>query len=165
VHYGSPVSTPANTVIIPVKTGASSGFEVTARSGANGSLLWTQSSDYTLPPYSWLPPFGPALTPSNRLYFPGNGGTVYFMNDPDSPNATISGQLAFYGLANYQANPGAYNSTVMIDTPITADNAGNIYFGFMVTGSNPSNLVGGGGARIDANGNGSFNGTISAPGP
>src|SRR5215471_18578197 len=36
VHYGSPVFTPANTIIIPVKTGATSGFEVTARNGASG---------------------------------------------------------------------------------------------------------------------------------
>jgi hypothetical protein len=156
VHYGSPVITPANTVIIPVKTGTNGGFELTARNGANGTLMWTQTSDYTLPPFSWMPPYGPALTSTNRLYFPGNGGTVYYINNPDSPGATISGQLAFYGLANYQANPSAYNSTVMIDTPITADNFGNIYFGFMVTGANPSNLVGGGIARIDANGNSKF---------
>src|SRR5262249_41492386 len=36
------------------------------------------------------------------------------------------------------------------------DNNGNIYFGFMVTGSNPSNLMGGGVARIDAAGNGTY---------
>jgi hypothetical protein len=155
-HYGSPVVTPSNTVVIPVKTGAFGGFELTAVNGTNGSALWTNTSDYTLPPFSWMPPFGPALTPSNRLYFPGNGGTVYYIDNPDTAGATITGQLAFFGIANYNANPGAYNSSVMIDTPITADNAGNIYFGFEVTGSNPSNLVGGGIARIDASGNGSW---------
>src|SRR5262249_21466757 len=138
------------------KTGANSGFEVTARNGATGNLLWTQTTDYTLPPHDWLPPFGPTLTPSGRLYYAGNGGTVYYCNNPDSQGATVSGQLAFYGIANYRGNPGAYNSTVFIDTPITSDNAGNIYFGFMVTGTNPSGLVGGGIARIDANGNGSY---------
>jgi hypothetical protein len=156
VHYGSPVFTPANTIIIPVKTGASSGFEVTARNGATGNLLWTQTTDYTLPPHDWLPPFGPTLTPSGRLYYAGNGGTVYYCDNPDSPGATASGQLAFYGIANYLGNPGTYNTTVFIDTPITSDNAGNIYFGFMATGTNPSGLVGGGIARIDASGNGSY---------
>jgi hypothetical protein len=156
MHYGAPVITPANTIIVPVKTGAFGGFELAAFDGANGSALWTNASDYTLPPFSWMPPFGPALTPTNRLYMPGNGGTVYFIDNPDTPGATISGQLAFFGIANYNANPGAYNSSVMIDTPITADSAGNIYFGFQVIGPNPSNLSGGGIARIDSNGNGSW---------
>jgi hypothetical protein len=156
VHHGSPVITSHNTILVPVKTGANGGFEVNAFNGSTGSQLWSLPSDYTLPPFNWMPPFGPALTPSGRLYFPGNGGTVYYVNTPDKAGATVSGQVAFYGTANYNANPGAYNSSVMIDTPITADNAGNIYFGFQVTGSNPSNLTGGGIARIDANGNGTY---------
>jgi hypothetical protein len=155
-HYGSPVITAANTVIIPVKTHPYSSFELTARNGATGALLWTNTSDYRLPPFSWIPPFGPALTPSNQLVFPGDGGTIYYINNPDSPNATISSQAAFYGIANYNANKKGYNTTVMIDTPITADNAGNLFFGFEVTGPNPSGIVGGGIARIDANGNGSW---------
>jgi hypothetical protein len=156
VHYGSPVITAANTVLVPVKTGANGGFEVSAFNGATGSSLWTLTSDYTLPPFSWMPPFGPTLTSTNRLYFAGNGGTVYYVNNPDKAGATISGQLAFYGIANYKANPDAYNSSVMIDTPITSDSAGNIYFGFEVTGTNPSGISGGGIARIDARGNGSW---------
>jgi hypothetical protein len=155
-HYGSPVITPANTVIIPVKTGANGGFELKAMNGATGSPLWTITSDYTLPPYSWIPPFDPALSSSNVLYFPGNGGTVYYVSNPDTPGATKSGQLAFYGIANYKAHPNEFNSSVEIDSPITSDNAGNIYFGFEVTGQNPLNLVGGGIARIDANGNGIY---------
>jgi Bacterial Ig-like domain (group 3) len=156
VHFGSPVITPSNTVIVPVKTGANGGFELEGFAGSNGTKKWTITSDYTLPPFTWMPPFGPALTPSKQLYFPGNGGTVYYVNSPDSTGATISGQLAFYGISNYQSNPSAYNSSVMIDTPITADSAGNIYFGFEVTGSNPLGLTGGGIARIGANGNGTY---------
>jgi hypothetical protein len=49
-HYGSPVITSDNTVIVPVKTGASGGFELNAYNGATGSFMWTQSSDYALPP-------------------------------------------------------------------------------------------------------------------
>ena len=41
----------------------------------------------------------------------------------------------------------------MIDTPITADDQGNIYFGFVVTGSNPLNLKSGV-ARMDSKGKG-----------
>jgi hypothetical protein len=156
VHYGSPVFTAANTVVYPIKTGSGGGFSVAARTGDTGTLLWTLPTDYTLPPHSWLPPLGPTLSSAGRLYFPGNGGTLYYVNNPDTPGATVSGKLAFYGLAGYQGNPAAYNSTVFIDTPITADNGGNVYFGFMVTGTNPSGLTGGGIARIDAAGNGSY---------
>ena len=50
IHYGSPLVTQANTVITPVKVGASNGFKVEGHSGAGGATLWTESSDYLLPP-------------------------------------------------------------------------------------------------------------------
>ena len=152
IHYGSPAITTANTVIVPVKTGTSGGFEVEAFDGTTGSVLWTHTTDYKLPPYpDWTPSYSPALTPADRYYFAGNGGTVYYIDNPDSPNAAVSGQIAFFGTANYTANPSAYNGTVFINTPITADSAGNIYFGFQVTGTNPLGLKSGI-ARIAADG-------------
>ena len=42
-------------------------------------------------------------------------------------------------------------ATVMIDTPITSDAAGDIYFGFVVEGANPAKLQSGI-ARIGADG-------------
>jgi hypothetical protein len=155
-HYGSPVITAHNTILVPVKTGTDGNFEVSAFNASTGAPLWSLPSDYTLPPFDWMPPFGPALTPSGRLYFPGNGGTVYFVDHPDDPGATVSGQLAFYGLKRYQANPGFFNAALQIDTPITADSAGNIYFGFEVNETNPRDQPSGGIARIDANGNGTY---------
>ena len=156
-HYGEPVFTPNNTVIVPVKTGASGGFELQAYNGATGTLLWTVTTDYQEPPYSWLPPFQPVYSALyNRVYFAGNGGTIYYIDNPDSPGATISGQIAFYGTSNYDANPAAYNSTVQIDSPLTVDNDGNVYFGFMVTGTNPSGLTGGGVGRVSATGAGTY---------
>ena len=53
IHYGSPVITPGDTVIVPVKTGASSGFELNAYNGSTGSLMWTQSTDYALAAPKW----------------------------------------------------------------------------------------------------------------
>src|SRR5713226_8968455 len=62
IHYGSPLVTSANTVIVPVKTGAASGFKVDARRGADGSLIWTLPTDYVLPPSTnFVSIFGPAL--------------------------------------------------------------------------------------------------------
>jgi len=154
IHYGSPLVTPQNTVIVPVKTGATGSFRVEAHSGADGHLEWSQTTDYVLPPHDWTPPFGPALTPGSRLYFPGAGGTVYFRDQPDSATGG-GGQIAFYGLANYQANSAIYNEAVAISTPITSDPEGNIYFGFLVTGDTPASLQSGI-ARIGASGQGTW---------
>src|SRR5262249_49582002 len=96
IHYGSPLVTPGNTVIVPVKTGSDAGFRVDARDSADGGLKWRLLSDYILPSHRWIPIFGPALAPGPRVYFPGAGGTVYFRDQPDSSEGT-QGQIAFYG--------------------------------------------------------------------
>lgn len=156
IHYGSPSITRSNTVIVPVKTGASGGFEVEALAGATGATNWVQPTDYILPPHYWTPGFSPVLTPKNRIYFPGGGGTVYFCDTPDTTNISpVIGQIAFFGLTNYTANTNAYLNNVFIDTPITSDRYGNIFFGFQVTGSTPLNLQSGI-ARIDFNGTGTW---------
>ena len=152
VHYGSPVVTSFNTVLLPVKTGAAGGFRVEARSGVNGGLIWSADSDYLTPPHDWLPSYNLALTSSTSLYAPGSGGKLLVRDQADSAAGTVR-SLVFYGAASYAANPAAYDGTVFIDTPITIDSKGNAFFGFMVTGTNPANLVGGI-ARIDASGAG-----------
>jgi autotransporter-associated beta strand protein len=162
IHYGSPVITAQNTVIVPVKTGATSGFEVQAFNGANGSLLWTQNTDYSLPPmgqgasYTWTPSYSPTLANGNTLYYPGDGGTVYERGSLNSSGAVTPTQEAFYGsLSTYEANAAAYNAGVAISTPITADAQGDIYFGYQTSNSAPGGLTNGI-ARISANGVGSF---------
>jgi hypothetical protein len=153
VHYGSPVITPGNTIIVPVKTGATDGFQLEAFSGATGSPIYTLPSDYSLPVHNWTPPYAPALALSTRpmgtrLYYAGAGGTIYYRDLPDSatgPNghAGATGQVAFFGTALYNNNQAAFDSAVQISTPLTADHAGNVFFGFTVTGSNPARLVSG----------------------
>src|SRR5436190_5563221 len=163
VHYGSPLVTPSNTVIMPVKTGANEGFEVEGINGATGEQKWVQTTDYILPPHSWVPSYSPTLTPGNRLYFAGAGGTIYFIDSPDAAGATTSGQLAFYGMDKYSAAPTTFNNSVFVNTPITSDGAGNIYFGFEVTGANSANLQSGI-ARIDASGIGTWIAASAAAG-
>ena len=119
--------TAQNTVIVPVKTGATSGSRVEAHSAADGTLLWSLTSDYVFPPHDWVPEFAPALTPASRLYSPGAGGTVYYRDSPDSPTGQ-SANYTFYGQANHQANPRSYAANVMTSTPITIRFRGNIYF-------------------------------------
>lgn len=163
IHYGSPLLTPANTVIVPVKTGSTDGYRVDARSGQDGSLIWSQTTDYILPPHDWTPSYSPVLTATNRLYFAGAGGTVYFRDNADTGGPMSIGQLAFYGLSNYTANPASFNATVFINTPITADSSGNIYFGFRINGSAPLGLHNGI-ARIDSSGTGTWISATSASG-
>jgi hypothetical protein len=43
IHYGSLLTTAANTLIVPVKTGAST-FGVEAHNGKTGKGLWTQNT-------------------------------------------------------------------------------------------------------------------------
>lgn len=163
IHYGSLSITRSNTVIVPVKTGATGGFEVEALTGATGTTNWIQSSDYILPSHGWTPSFSGVLTPKNRFYFPGGGGTVYYCDTPDTTNISpVIGQIAFYGLANYLANTNTYLTNVFINTPITSDRYGNIFFGFQVK-SSFTNFTGGI-ARIDFNGNGSWLAASNAAG-
>jgi len=66
-HYGSPLVTARNTVILPVKTGAAGGFRIEARSGGNGGLFWSAASDYLLPPHNWIPSYNLQLTAAGKL--------------------------------------------------------------------------------------------------
>jgi hypothetical protein len=129
IHYGSPLVTPGNTVIVPVRT-ATAGYRVEARTAQDGSLVWSADTDYILPPHDWVPSYSPTLTAHNRLYFAGAGGTVYFRDAVDAAGPAAIGQLAFFGLANYAAAPSSFNATVFIDSPITAAGDGAIYFAF-----------------------------------
>ena len=161
-HYGSPVVTTLNTVVIAVKTTAAGGYRVDGRKGPTGALAWTAESDYVAPPHNWVPPFNLLLTGQGRLYAPGAGGKLLVREDGDSANGTFATQL-FYGAAAYNANPALYNGAVFINTPLTADAQGNVFFGFHVTGANPAGLVSGI-ARISPNGTGSWVGAAAAAG-
>lgn len=160
IHYGSPLITAANTVIVPVKTGTDN-FRVEAHKGTDGTLLWTQTTGYHAPSAGFLPSFSPVLS-HNRLYIPAQGGIVLVRENPDQPTGKVFA-LAFYGLQNYKADPQTYNTNVEINTPMTADSQGNIYFGFLVLGSTPIGLQSGL-ARISASGVGSWVGAASTAG-
>jgi hypothetical protein len=157
-HYGSPAITRHNTVLVPVKTGATNGFRVDARVGATGDPIWSLNSDYILPPHNWIPSFNPVLTlvttllPSARVVMPMSGGRVLVRDNPDAATGALS-TLAFYnGVVPYSTAAATFDATVFINTPLTADSAGNVFFGFVVTNVNPAGLTGGGIARIGANG-------------
>ena len=162
-HYGAPLITPANTVLVSVRT--TNGFEVNAFESAKGRLKYTLATDYILPSYDWIPAYQPVLStpPSGaRLYYAGAGGTMYHINDPDSDSPGAPVQECFYtNLTAYNANSGGnngFNNTIFINTPLTADSNGNIFFGFRVqqTAPAPLNTTNSGFARLDPDGNGIF---------
>ncbi len=142
IHYGSPLITRNNTIIVPVKTGRDGGFRMEAHRGDDGTLVWTQATRYVLPEHSWVPSVGATLTRRDRLIFPGPGGTVFRRTLPDRAGGRTT-QRAFYGIARYAANPAILDATVMISTPITADGRDTLYFGFVATEDAPLGLQSG----------------------
>jgi len=160
-HYGAPLITAANTVLAPVKI-AGDAFRVDAFDGASGAAKYSLTTDYILPSHGWIPVYNPCLTTGafgTRLYYAGAGGTVYHIYNPDSAAHGPPVQEVFYTtLANYVANAAAYNGTVFINTPLTADSSGNVFFGFRVQGTAPAplNTTQSGFARIDSNGNATY---------
>jgi hypothetical protein len=159
-HYGSPVVTTNNAIVFPVKTGAGGGYRIDARDGVTGVPLWSMPSDYITPPHNWLPPYNVLLTPQLRLYAPGAGGKLIVRENADAISSTFATHV-FYGAAAYNANPAAFNAAVFINTPVTADAQGNVFFGFHVTGANPAALVSGI-ARVAPDGTGVWVGAAAA---
>src|SRR3984893_5650002 len=137
IHYGSPLITSRNTVILPLKTGVDDGFRVEAHRGSDGAVVWSLNTDFSLPPheFEWVPICGIALTPGDHsVAVPGAGGTVILRNSPDSTGGEVK-RLVFYGIENYNKDPAAFNASIQICTPISCDRHGNLYFGCVSTRS------------------------------
>ena len=101
-HYGAPVLTPANTIIVPVKT--TTGFKINAFNGGSGAAIYSLTPDYISPSSQWTVPYQPVLATNSvetRLYYPGAGGTIYYVNGVDSASHGAPVQQVFYtSLAN-----------------------------------------------------------------
>ena len=147
-HYGAPVVTASNAILVPVKT-ATDGFRVDAFDAPTGIPLYPPlTTDYILPAHNWYPTYNPALATHvdasgqriTRLYYAGAGGTVFFIDHPDRASHGAPVRRAFYGLDAFQANPAGFAATVFVNTPITADRQGNVFFGFRVQGTAPAPL-------------------------
>jgi hypothetical protein len=118
-HYGAPLITLANTVILPYKTTTTGDFHVQARSGIDGSLIWDVTSDWSTNYGGWYPSYQPVLsTFNNRLYFAGANGSLYYRDNVDSSTGTTTHVTVFGTAGN------------IINTSLTADSLGNIYFGY-----------------------------------
>ncbi len=147
-HYGSPMITAANTVLVPTKVSAKAGFRVIAYSGTNGARRWSLSTDYRLTVFganllfAFRPPLPAALTPENALAVAGAGGTVLLRKHANLPAASVH-RLVFYGAAQWKADQRVYDKAVQVTTPLTAGPDGSLYFGFTVKGATPAHLSSG----------------------
>lgn len=130
IHYASPVITANNTVIVAVKTGTAGNFIVEGHDGFTGNLKWSVNTDYVITNHGWIPALPDTLGPDGTFYFAGAGGKIYSISNPDDNGATITDTEAFYGIQNYTSS---LNSRIYIDTPLTADSQGNVFFGEEVT--------------------------------
>jgi hypothetical protein len=160
IHYGSPLVTAANTVIVPVKTGANS-FRVDARDGETGKRIYTQATGWQAPGADFIPGLGPTIS-GNQLFVPDIAGRVIVRQNPDQAKGAVT-RLYFYGVKNFQKNQQAYKQNVQINTPLTTDASGNLYFGFIVLGATPLNLQSGI-ARIAPDGTGTWVSAATASG-
>lgn len=162
-HYGAPLVTASNTVIVPVKIAG--GFQVSAFEGATSRLKYILTTDFIMPPIAtngWIPVYQPGIaSPASgpRLYYAGAGGTVYHVDnlDSDTPGAPV--QECFYAnMGSYSSNSAAFNANVFINTPITADTEGAVFFGFRMQDAAPAPLTttNGGIGRLDTFGNGTY---------
>jgi hypothetical protein len=160
IHYGSPLITAANTVIVPVKTGPNS-FRVEAHNGVTGKRLWIENTGYQAPTASFVPGLGPTIS-GNQLFVPDNAGRVLVRQNPDLVKGAVT-FLYFYGVKNFRKDAAAYTQNIQIDTPLTTDANGNLYFGFLAMGATPLNLQSGI-ARIAPNGTGTWVSAATASG-
>ncbi len=167
IHYASPMITAANTVLLPVKGTATGGFRIEARAGATGALLWTLNTGWTPPAHNWYPPLPAVLSQQNRLSVAGPGGVVTTRLNPDLATGTVANSI-FYGASAYSANKAAFNKGLQISTPLATDAAGNLYFGFTVSGTGLTDSTGkalkSGIARISASGVGTWVSATTASG-
>jgi len=155
IHYGSPMITAANTVLVPTRVSARAGFRVVAYSGTSGARRWSVNTDYRPPAFlasahAFTPPLPAVLTPRKTLAVAGAGGTVLMRGHADMAVGAVHRRV-FYGAAQWKAHRSAYDKAVQITTPLTAGPDGSVYFGFTVTGATPAHLFSGI-ARIDAHG-------------
>jgi hypothetical protein len=122
-HYGSPVISSRNTVMVPVRT-QNGGTRVEAHAGASGALLWSADSDYVLSTGigdGWTPSYGIALA-GNRVYFAGAKGVMFYRDDVDNPNGSVKSFTV----------PGVDTANAflpLINAALTVDGAGTLFFG------------------------------------
>ena len=163
-HYAAPMVTPTNTVVYGYRFTVNSNrdnWRVMGRSGKSGLQTWSFDTDYSAAviwPNDWTSVFPLTLFhasgPVNNqgIAAAALGGSLMIRSSADAASNTVK-RIAFYTTAaDFQQNSSSY-APIKINTPLTADSAGNIYFGYEVTSAIPQSLAAlgtGGIAKVNA---------------
>jgi len=94
-HYGAPLISVSNTVVVPVKT-AANGFQINVFNGSDGAAKYSLTTDYILPSYTWIPVYQPVLAtiatrPAAVLSRSGRNGVLHRQSrfeQPRRPDST-----------------------------------------------------------------------------
>jgi tetratricopeptide (TPR) repeat protein len=150
IHYGSPVVTARNTVLIPVKLNRDSGFRVEARTARHGCAHVVGADRLRSPRARLDAELQHCRHAGQSRVLAGAGGKLFYRDNADAAEGAVQ-SIAFYGNEAYDAARSIYDASVFINTPLTVDPRGNVYFGFIVTGATPASLASGI-ARVSADG-------------
>jgi hypothetical protein len=166
IHYAAPMVTSLNTVVHGYRFTASGtgtniydNWRMIGRNGSTGAVVWSLDTDYSAAviwPQDWTSVYPTALvqvsgSPTTAMAAAGAGGSILVRTSADTPSSTVNRYVFYTNLSDFNNNKAGY-SVVKICTPLTADKAGNVYFGYLVSGSLPSGapaLGTGGVARVN----------------
>lgn len=170
-HFAAPMVTAVNNVVYGFRhTTQINGnpnydnWSVIGCSGSSGKQLWRFDTDFSAPilytgnGYYWTTVYPVTLFRLNSsavargVAAGAAGGSLLIRASADSTNGTTKRLVFYTNVADYTKNAAAY-APIKICTPISADNAGNLYFGYEVTANIPSKLAAlgtGGIAKVNA---------------
>ena len=148
-HYGSPLATAANTLIVPVKT-EGDGFQIKMFDGRTGEQNGERLTPTTcchrttgFPSSNWyrrpcgIPP--PVRCGSAASTMRG-WRNAFLRHQSGSPGKRPADPRCVLRSGRVRPHMAAFTSSVFVNTPLTADSVGNGNMGFRVQGSAPAPL-------------------------
>ena len=135
-HFGAPLITANNIVVIPIHgASCSRGQHVMRAYDVSGNVIWSMNSDFLHPPKlagaGWVPQYQPVLFgepgPTQRVYFAGPGGTIRWRDNLDQPSPITSGIVRYMGAQQYQDFEQQYIDTHFVNSGLMVHDGALFY--------------------------------------